>query len=660
MGGFALLLAIGCVAPAAQAPAPWATPLRAGAIFPMQQIAGWQVNLPGGGRYRLLRDNLVVIAEGTLDAAPVTLTQRPEHPGMLRLELTATDGGQQVVAAAIQPDRIRAVTPEPRDFDRFWSAQRAAARRVPLDAQVTAKPGDREGVLYATLRLRHPDGGHVQAQLARPAQPGRYPALVIFQWAGRPYPLLKEWVTARAAEGWLVLNVQPHDVPVDAPQSYYDALPDALKNYQHEGRDDRLRNYFRRMYLGDARAVDWLTSRDDWDGRQLVAMGTSMGGQQALCTAALEPRITAVLAHVPAGADQLGPLQGRAAGYPNWPADDPAVQRTAPYFDLVNCAARVRVPALVSMGFLDTVTPAVGIWAAFNRLRGPKEAVPLPEAAHNHQSTAEQQAAWTRRAEQWLAMLRAGQNPAAAASVPQPRLDANSLRAHEQLLAKRRQGRIDVYLLGDSITRRWGAAEPRYASFLAHFRQTFHGWNAANFGWGADRTQNMLWRLQDGELDDVNPRVIVLMAGTNNIGARRPAGNDEQLAADVVRGVAALVEQCRRLAPRARIVLMGITPRADDPVLQPVITLANARLRRLADGRRVHFIDLSEQLSDADGRPRAALFEPDLLHLALPGYQVWADALRPVLREWLGPPAAEDLAPPPTGDPAAMASAVSR
>jgi hypothetical protein len=249
-----------------------------------------------------------------------------------------------------------------------------------------------------------------------------------------------------------------------------------------------------------------------------------MGGQQSICTAALNKRITAAIVHVPAGADTLGSLHGRASGYPNWPADDPGVQRTAPYFDTVNCAARVKVPTLVSMGFVDTVSPPVGIWAMFNQLRGPKEVVPLVDAAHNHQSTAAQQAPFTQRADEWLAQLQRGVNPLAPASEAQPRRDANSLQAHAELLAKRQQGRIDAYFIGDSITRRWGTRDQAYGALLANWTSNFHGWNAGNFGWGADRIQNMLWRLDQGELSGVNPKVVVVMAGTNNVAARPPAG----------------------------------------------------------------------------------------------------------------------------------------
>src|SRR5206468_2337898 len=111
---------------------------------------------------------------------------------------------------------------------------------------------------------------------------------------------------------------------------------------------------------------------------------------------------------------------------------------------------------------------------------------------------------------------------AAAPDQPIPRTDRNSQTAHAQLLEKARQGRIDVYFVGDSITRRWGTSDEQYRTFLENWQQNFFGWNAADFGWGGDTTQNILWRLKNGELDNVNPKIIVLMAGTNNIGKLTP------------------------------------------------------------------------------------------------------------------------------------------
>ena len=222
--------------------------------------------------------------------------------------------------------------------------------------------------------------------------------------------------------------------------------------------------------------------------------------------------------------------------------------------------------------------------------------------------------------------------------------------AHAQLLEKARAGRIDVYFVGDSITRRWGATD--YPDLLAHWRQQFFGWNAGNFGWGADRTQNILWRLENGELDGVNPKVIVILAGTNNIGSQ-PGGTGK--VADITRGLTAIVERCRQRAPRATIIWTAIFPRNDNMAVMPEIDQVNAGLARLADGRSVRYLNVNDKLADKDGRLFDGMMnERDKLHPTLAGYQVWADGLEPILAELLGPRASTDQAPPPTGDPSAQ------
>lgn len=233
---------------------------------------------------------------------------------------------------------------------------------------------------------------------------------------------------------------------------------------------------------------------------------------------------------------------------------------------------------------------------------------------------------------------------------PVPRTDRNSQLAHSQLLEKTRRGRIDIYFEGDSITRRWGATD--YPDFLAHWRKNFFGWNAANFGWGADTVQNILWRLENGELDGVNPKVIVLLAGTNNVGTSVPAGGDEARVADISRGIKAVLDLLQRKAPDATIILMGIFPRNDNIAVMPTIIRINDAISMFADGRRIRYLNINDKLANSDGRLYEGMMA-DGLHPSLKAYQVWADALKPLFAELLGPPAREDLAPPPTGDPSA-------
>jgi lysophospholipase L1-like esterase len=247
----------------------------------------------------------------------------------------------------------------------------------------------------------------------------------------------------------------------------------------------------------------------------------------------------------------------------------------------------------------------------------------------------------------WANRLLGYAPPPTPADQPRMRADRNSHLAHRQLVEKAGKGGIDVYVLGDSITRRWGALD--YPDLLAHWTKTFHGWNAANFGWGGDRTENILWRLENGELDGVFPKVVVLLAGTNNVG-KEPA--DDAKVADVTRGLRAIVDLCRRKAPAATIVLTAIFPRNDSRAGMPGIARINANLAAMADGTAVRFLDVNDRLADASG----TLFEgmmPDGLHPGPKGYEVWAEGLRPILTQLLGPPAATDHAPPPTGDPSA-------
>ena len=211
--------------------------------------------------------------------------------------------------------------------------------------------------------------------------------MLIVQWAG-VYPLQKGWVEGPAAEGWLVLNVNAHDLPIDEPEKFYqEQSAGALKDYPGIGNDDRETSYFLRMYLSCYRAAQYLTERPDWDGRTLVVTGGSQGGMQSLVAAGLCPKITAVLANVPAGCDLNGPQAQRMAGWPMWywktgGKDEAKVRTAARYYDAVNFASRIKCPVLVGAGLIDVTCPPPGVWAACNQVQGPKEVVVLPVAGH--------------------------------------------------------------------------------------------------------------------------------------------------------------------------------------------------------------------------------------------------------------------------------------
>ena len=236
------------------------------------------------------------------------------------------------------------------------------------------------------------------------------------------------------------------------------------------------------------------------------------------------------------------------------------------------------------------------------------------------------------------------------ADVPAPQANPLFMAAHKALLEKTKQGVIDVYFLGDSITRRWQGTD--YPEHKKNWDQNFFGWNAANFGWGGDTTQNVLWRLQNGELDGVNPKVVVLMIGTNNLGNFTSSNDMDVRVEQVTRGIRAILDAIREKAPIAKIVLMGITPRNNmsGNSLLPAIEKINSQVAAFADGDSIIILNINDKLADRNGKLFEGVTE-DGLHLSIKGYQIWADALKPLFSQWLGPPGKTDHAPPASGIP---------
>lgn len=197
-------------------------------------------------------------------------------------------------------------------------------------------------------------------------------------------------------------------------------------------------------------------------------------------------------------------------------------------------------------------------------------------------------------------------------------------RAHEEFLRRGRQGPIGVLFLGDSITERWRIAREVWDRHFGRY-------SPANFGLGGDRTQHVLWRIEDGELDGIHPKVVVLMIGSNNIGDRVP---------EVVRAEKKIVETIHRKLPGSRLLLLGILPRGADASdrsvanLRAKIAAVNVELARLDDGSRIRYLDLAPKLLDAQGNLPAE-YVPDGVHPSAKGYELWADAMQPLLDEMM-------------------------
>jgi cephalosporin-C deacetylase-like acetyl esterase len=398
----AALLVFACLAQSQQLSF---VPFHSTGIYRLGEKAGWTVSLPKDApaakfNYEIKENNFDTIKVGTLDlsSGSATIETTLQEPAMIYVTVNA-EGAPPASAvhlgAAVAPTQLKPSVPRPPDFEAFWLNKLQYLSITPMRPVIEPMKTEQAGVELSTVQV-DAFGSRVRGYLAKPIKLGKFPALVIYQWAG-VYALDPKTVTDRAAEGWLAFDVDSHDM---LPNQSAGVPP----NYQAIGNGNRETSYFLSMYLRDARAVDYICSRPDWDGKTLVLMGTSMGGQQALVTAGLRPQVSAVIVNEPAGADISAELNSRQAGYPNGSSKDPRAMATAPYFDVVNFASRIKAPVLAAMGFIDTSCPPAGIWTALNQIPGPKEAVPMIESDHNH-ITPEKQGAFHSRSNEVLDIL---------------------------------------------------------------------------------------------------------------------------------------------------------------------------------------------------------------------------------------------------------------
>lgn len=207
-----------------------------------------------------------------------------------------------------------------------------------------------------------------------------------------------------------------------------------------------------------------------------------------------------------------------------------------------------------------------------------------------------------------------------AAAVPAPREESWCHDLHRRHLERARQGPVGLLFLGDSITQGWNGNEV--------WKRFYQPRNAANFGINGDRTQNVLWRIRDGELDGIRPKVVVLLIGTNNL--------NNATTEEIADGVGAIVAEVRHRLPEAKVLLLGIFPRGRKPdATREKLGAVNARIARLDDGAHVRFLEIGQVFLEGDGSISREIM-PDFLHLSLEGYRRWAEAMEPTLREMLG------------------------
>jgi len=217
------------------------------------------------------------------------------------------------------------------------------------------------------------------------------------------------------------------------------------------------------------------------------------------------------------------------------------------------------------------------------------------------------------------------------ATIPAPSpMPTNWMSLHKSFVAQAKQDKINLLFLGDSITAGW-----LWTGWgLNVWNKDYAPLHAADFGIGYNRTQNVLWQIDHGELEGIHPKVVVLLIGTNNMG-NEDNGKPRNSLPEIVEGVAAIVEDVRVKLPESKLLLIGVFPRGhkDDSIRAQVKEL-NSQLAKLAGGKMVRFLDINSKLMAPDGSI-SENFRPDFLHPKAQGYQIWADAMQGTLDEMM-------------------------
>jgi len=348
--------------------------------------------LPAEERVAILPANgePLIIDGGTLD-----------EPGFIRCGVVLVVDGRDYYAwgtAGLSPGEIRPTQVNPEDFDEFWAAGLADLAKIPLEPEITHLPERSTptvDVYHVGIRTAGDGRSRIYGILCVPKGEGPFPAILQVPGAGvRPYG----GDIGLAERGVITLQIGIHGIAVNLDPKVYNQLQTGVLGWSFGGYatihlDNREHYYYRRVYLGCVRANDFLVSHPKFDGKTLLVMGGSQGGQLSIVTAALDPRVKALSAYYPAYCDLTGYLHGRAGGWPHMMRANedgsPSAHATGPklrttsYYDVVNFARRLKVPGHYTWGYNDTICPPTSMYAAYNVIIAPKKLLLALETGHN-------------------------------------------------------------------------------------------------------------------------------------------------------------------------------------------------------------------------------------------------------------------------------------
>lgn len=332
----------------------------------------------------------VVFRDGRAEVSLGTMGE----PGFLSFDWRTKIAGKtykDLFKVAFDPMNIKTYARMPKDFEKFWNKTLSAAAKVPFDAKVTRMPqydSEKSEVSLVELSVG-PHGRKMFGWFSRPKDGKPHPVIFYPPGAGTK-KIVPENIYSD--EGFICLKVEIHGISPLLSDEDYARKVRPLKNYNTLGIGNRDSFYYRDVYAGCSRCVDWLTTLPDWDGRNVFVTGGSQGGALTVVTAALNPKVTAIACFYPALNDLTAFLHQRAGGWPKYfgkyqgyasaVKDTVRVCGVLPYYDVTNFARLLKCNGFYSFGYSDDVCSPTSVWGMVNEVTAPKKVVITPSAAH--------------------------------------------------------------------------------------------------------------------------------------------------------------------------------------------------------------------------------------------------------------------------------------
>lgn len=320
-----------------------------------------------------------------------------KQPGFRDCRMKAVVGDKTYkhhVKVGFSPEKIEPYTRKPADFDKFWADNLSELSKVKL--QYTMKPSEKystdkfEAYLVNLIVNNQKQSVYGYLFIPRDAKPGSCPIVICPPGAG--IKTIKEPLRHRyyAENGCIRFEMEIHGLNPEITSEEFAEIARAFNGrengYLSNGIDNRDNYYMKRVYLSLVRAVDFLTTLPQWDGKNVIMQGGSQGGALALIGTALDPRVTACVANHPALSDMAGYKAGRAGGYPHFfrvdGMDTPDKLNTMAYYDVVNFARNIKVPVYMTWGYNDDVCPPTTSYAVWNVISSQKEPLITPINEH--------------------------------------------------------------------------------------------------------------------------------------------------------------------------------------------------------------------------------------------------------------------------------------